>query len=235
MSEAVLAREDDRLPERSAALARFAVALTERPWSLSAEIGADLTAHGLDAATVQAATGTVAMFNYFTRVADASGIEFDYLSPLPRFQPERGREAVPRPDRDAWPVAEHRSLSSFPSMVEPWQNWHDYLFEADEPLTRRERRLLAAAAAQECTDRWRADELAGELGDPTPADDRERLLDAFARKLSLTPWQMSEADLDGLRAAGFGEKALLHAISLTALQNAESRLALGRRLADTLT
>ena len=31
------------------------------------------------------------MFNYLTRVADASGIEFDYPAPLPAFQPERGQ------------------------------------------------------------------------------------------------------------------------------------------------
>lgn len=168
----------------------------------------------------------VAMFNYLTRVADASGIEFDYVSPLPAFEPERGREPAPRPARESWPVAaaEHRTLPSFPATSEAWQRWHAYVFDSDEPLTRRERGLLASAAAQETCDRTRADELAGH----TPGDDREARLDAFARKLSRGPWSMGPADLQSLRDLGYPEPALLHAISVVALQNAESRLAIGR-------
>ncbi len=115
------------------------------------------------------------MFNYLTRVVDASGIEFDYNSPLPMFQPDR--DPVPRPDRGSWPVvaAEFRTLPSFPAMNQMWQQWREYVFGSDEPLTHPERRLLASTAAQECCDRVRADELA----DYTPRDDRESLLDAI--------------------------------------------------------
>jgi len=216
----VLEGEDDQLPPRSAALARFATALTAAPWSITPEFGAELAAQGLGAEAVQAATGVTAMFNYLTRVADATGIEFDYRSPLPEFQPDRGREPVPRPDRAAWPVV------AFPEMTDAWQQWHGYVFDSDTPLARRERRLLAAAAAQECCDRARADELA----DYTPHDDRELLLVAFARKLSREPWRMVPADLQALRDARYPEPALLHAISVVALQNAESRLAMGHAL-----
>ena len=38
---------------------------------------------------------------------------------------------------------------------------------------------------------------------------------------------MTEADLEGLRAAGYSEEALLHVISVVAHQNADSRLAIG--------
>jgi hypothetical protein len=171
------------------------------------------------------------MFNYLTRVADASGIEFDYASPLPAFRPERDREPAPRPDRGSWPVvaAEFRTLPRFPATSEAWQRWHEYVFDSDEPLTRRQRGLLAAAAAQESCDRARADELAGH----TPRDDGEALLDSFARKLSRSPWQSTAADLQTLRDAGHPEPALLHAISVVALQNAESRLAMGRALTAT--
>jgi hypothetical protein len=224
----VLEGEDDRLPARSAALAQFAAALTAAPWSITPEFGARLAAQGLRAEAVQAATGVVAMFNYLTRVADATGIEFDYESPLPVFQPDRDREPVPRPDRAAWPVvaAYSRALPAFPAMTQAWQRWRQYVFDSDTPLTRRERRMLAATAAQECCDRTRADELAG----CTPQDDRELLLDAFARKLSRQPWRMGPADLQALRDAGYPEPALLHAISVVALQNAESRLAMGHAL-----
>jgi hypothetical protein len=163
------------------------------------------------------ATGVVAMFNYLTRVADASGIEFDYTSPLPAFQPHYDLEPAPRPNVDGWPVVAVVFTDS-------WQLWHDHLFEADGPLSRKQRLVLARAAAQETCDRTRADELAGYA----PQDDTDALLDAFARKLSVRPWQMSPADLQTLRDVGFTELALLHAISLTALQNAESRLAMGQ-------
>ncbi len=168
------------------------------------------------------------MFNYLTRVADASGIEFDYASPLPTFRPERGREPAQRPDRESWPIVadEFRTLPSFPATSEAWQGWHEYVFDSEEPLNRRERRLLASAAAQETCDRARADELA----EHTPRDDREARLDSFARKLSRGPWQMQPSDLQALRDAGYPEPALLHAISVVALQNAESRLAMGRAL-----
>lgn len=220
--------EDDRLPTRAAALAHFAEVVTGRPWSITPEDGARLTAHGLGAGEVEAASGVVAMFNYLTRVADASGIEYDYPSPLPEFRPERAQRPVPRPARDRWPVvaAEYRGFPGIPAMNRAWRDWRAYVFDAGEPLTRRERGLLAAAAAQESCDGLRADELAGF----SPRGGTEALLDAFARKLSRRPWQMGPQDLQVLRDAGYGEPALLHAISVTALQNAESRLAMSRAL-----
>ncbi len=212
----MLKGEDELLPGRSAVLASFAATLTARPWAMTPP-------QGLDTEVVEAATGVVAMFNYLTRVADASGIEFDYASPLPVFQPDRGREPAARLARESWPVAEFRTLPSFPEFNEAWRHWREYVFDSDEPLSQRERRVLAAAAAQECCDRVRADELA----DHAPQDTRESTLDTFARRLSRAPWQLSPAELQALRDAGYPEPALLHAISVVALQNAESRLAMG--------
>src|SRR5437764_3213915 len=100
MPEAVLSRADQELPARVGALARFATTLTAQPWSLSgvarSGVARDLAAQGLDADAVEAAAGVVAMFNYLTRVADASGIEFDYQSPLPAFEPDLARVAAER-------------------------------------------------------------------------------------------------------------------------------------------
>ncbi|HEV7649025.1 MAG TPA: hypothetical protein VGP26_12745 [Actinophytocola sp.] len=224
MPEAVLTGQDDQLPGRSAVLARYAALLTAEPWSITPDIADLFAEHGLDAQAVRTATGVAAMFNYLTRVADASGIEFDYASPLPEFQPERDQKPVPRPDRESWPVvAEDRNLPGFPMMSESWRHWREYVLDSEEPLTRRERRLLARAAAQECCDRWQADE----LEEHGPRDDRDAVLDAFARKLSCRPWQMGPADLQALRDAGCAEPAVLHVISVVALQNAESRLTLG--------
>jgi hypothetical protein len=223
LPEAVLKGEDELLPRRGAVLARFAATLTARPWSITPAFGTDFAAVGLGLDAIEAATGVVAMFNYLTRVADASGIEFDYASPLPVFQPEREREPAERPGRDSWPLAEVRTPPSFTELAEAWRRWREYVFDSDEPLTLRERRVLAAAAAQECCDRRRADELT----EYSPRDARESTLDTFARKLSRTPWRMGPADLETLRAAGLPEGAVLHAIAVVALQNAESRLAMG--------
>jgi hypothetical protein len=220
LPEAVLKGEDELLPGRSAALARFAAALTARPWSITPTLGAELAAEGLARADIESATGVVAMFNYLTRVADSSGIEFDYASPLPVFQPSRDKSAPRRPDPASWPVAELRTLPALPELTEALRDWREYLLESDEPLPRRDRLILAAAAAQECCDRLRADELA-EYTNP------ESILDGFARKISLAPWQTGPADLQSLRDAGYPERAILHAISVVAHQNAESRLAMG--------
>ena len=221
----MLTGRDDRLPGRSAALARYATLLTAQPWSINADLAEQLADRGLDAHAMRAATAVVAMFNYLTRVADASGIEFDYASPLPVFQPERDSQPAPRPDRSSWPVitAEHRMPSGWPAITQAWRHWREYVFDSPEPLTHRERHLLANAAAQECCDRWRVDQ----LSQYTPHDGREAVLDAFGRKLSRQPWQMGPADLRNLRDTGYPEPALLHAISVVALQNAESRLAMG--------
>ena len=219
----MLKGEDELLPGRSAALARFAATLTARPWTVTPAFRAEFAAAGLGADAIEAASGIVAMFNYLTRVADASGIEFDYASPLPVFQPELAREPAERPGRSSWPIAEVRALPSFPDLSAAWRLWREYVFDSDAPLTHRERRVLAAAAAQECCDRLRVDELA----EYTPRDTHESTLDTFARRLSRAPWRMNPAELQALRDSGMAEPAVLHAISVVALQNAESRLAMG--------
>ena len=48
---------------------------------------------------MEAAAGVVWIFDYFTRVADASGIEFDYASPLPAFEPDSCQVPSARPLR----------------------------------------------------------------------------------------------------------------------------------------
>jgi len=226
---AVLAGRDEHLSKRAAALARYAETITARPWSVTVELVGQLADQGLDEGQIEAATGVVVTFNYLTRVADASGIEFDYASPLPEFTPRRDRRAFDRPGRDAWPLVgpPYRSFSQAPMLAGVWDRWLEYVFDADAPLARRERRVLALAAARECCDRWEADRLA----EFEPRDDRERRLAGFAVKLSREPWRMQPSDLDGLRALGHPEPAVLHVIAVVALQNAVSRLALARGLA----
>jgi hypothetical protein len=171
----------------------------------------------------------ISMFNYFTRVADATGIEFDYLTPLPAFEPNLrqvtaprpGRSVSSRPDEGPRPRPRHQQLRM------AWESWRAYVMEADQPLSRRDRRLLACAAAEEAAD-WEGAEALSEVKSAEASDD---LLDGFARKLSRQPWRMEAGDLERLRASGYSEAAVLHVISVVAHQNADSRLVAGLRAA----
>lgn len=227
-SLAVLAGDEDSLSPRARALVRLATTLTAQPWAVTSETVRDAVRQGLDADHVESAIGVVAMFNYFTRVADASGIEFDYESPLPAFEPDRGQKAVARPDR---PVTDGsgsdvraevgQRLPSPGPLRTTWETWRAYLLDTDEPIGRDERRLLARVAAEETTDWAGAEELGPAASGPGSP------LTAFARKLSREPWCMQAGDLEDLRTAGYSEPAILHVISVVAHQNATSRLALG--------
>ena len=221
----MLQRQDDSLAPRARALARMAVTLTAEPWALTAEAVRDAARQGLDEQQIEAAVGVISMFNYFTRVADATGIEFDYQTPLPAFEPDLRQATVPRPDRSgsAGPAAGPRRRPGHPQLRAAWDAWRAYELETDEPLSQRERRLLASVAAEEATD-WAGAEALG--GRASGADGDDRLV-GFARKLSREPWRMQAADLEGLRASGYSEVAVLHVISVVAHQNADSRLVIG--------
>jgi hypothetical protein len=220
---AVLQGDHESLAPRARALARLAETLTARPWEVTAEVVADVRRHGLGEDQVEAAVGVVSMFNYFTRVADATGIEFDYPTALPAFTPDVDQETAPRPDRPGSfrGAAAGRRRPRPGGLQAAWESWRVYELETDKPIGQRERRLLATVAAEEATD-WAG---AAALGGAVCDGDGE--LAEFARKLSRQPWRMGEADIARLRSLGRSDKAILHVISVVAHQNADSRLALG--------
>jgi hypothetical protein len=201
------------------------VTLTAEPWALAPEAMRDAARQGLSAEQIEAAVGVISMFNYFTRVADATGIEFDYETPLPAFKPDQGQVRAARPDRSgaSGRQAAHRRVPQHPRLQAAWESWRAYELDSEEPISRRERRLLASVAAEEATD-WEGAEALGGLQSVAEGDER---LIGFARKLSRQPWRMLPADLEGLRAAGYSEVAVLHVISVVAHQNADSRLVIG--------
>ncbi len=184
--------------------------------------------YGLDNEQVEAAIGVISMFNYFTRVADATGIEFDYPTPLPAFEPDRCQVAAARPARPGTAgCGASRRRPLFGALPAAWERWRTCLLTGDEPISQRERRLLARVAAEETAD-WEGAEA---LGAPEAQADGDAGLAGFARKLSRQPWQMTQADLGSLRSLGYSEVAVLHMISVVAHQNADSRLVLGLRAA----
>lgn len=224
---AVLHGDDESLAPRARALARLAVTVTARPWALTQEAVEDARRQELDEDQLEAAIGVISLFNYFTRVADATGIEFDYPTALPAFEPDLCQVTEPRPDR---PVSFSRSAGSRrrpegEGLRAAWESWRAYVLEADQPISQRERRLLAAVAAEEAAD-WEGAEALN--GSKSGSDGDDQLV-GFARKLSRQPWLMGEEDLERLRSLGYSEQAVLHVISVVAHQNADSRLVLGLR------
>ena len=206
--------------------------LTAEPWALTPEMVQDAARQGLDDKQIEAAVGVISMFNYFTRVADATGIEFDYQTPLPAFEPDLRQVTAPRPDRSASPGrrAVGRPRPCHPQLQAAWESWRACVLEADKPISRRERRLLASVAAEEAAD-WEGAETLGGSGVGSNGDGT---LVRFARKLSRQPWQMGPGDLESLRSAGYSEQAVLHVISVVAHQNADSRLVTGLSTASFL-
>ncbi|HLK00510.1 MAG TPA: hypothetical protein VKU39_11460 [Streptosporangiaceae bacterium] len=228
-SLAVLGRDEQSLPPRARALAGLAISLTARPWEVTSETMAELRRHGLDEGQIETAVGVIAMFNYFTRVADATGIEFDYPTPLPAFEPDVCQVTAVRPARPTAPVPESagRPLPEAESVRSLWTAWRTWLLEGDEPLSNTERRQAARVAAEETGD-WSG--AAGLAGSASPERHGGELA-GFARKLSREPWRMTQGDLHALRAAGYAEHAILYAIAVIAHQNADSRLVAGLRAA----
>jgi hypothetical protein len=223
---ALLEGDNESLPPRGRALAQLATTLTAQPWALTAEAVEEVSRQGLDGEQVEAAICVISMFNYFTRVADATGIEFDYQTPLPAFEPDLKQATAIRPSRSASSddaAGRARGLLRQPQLRMAWDSWRSYVLDSDAPITRRERRVLAAVAAEETAD-WEGAEALGGL---SLREDGDEELIEFARKLSRRPWQMEAGDMTRLRAAGYPERALLHVISVVAHQNADSRLAAG--------
>jgi alkylhydroperoxidase family enzyme len=220
----VAGKDELRASPRERALAGFAALLTEAPWTLAPEDLDRLRSAGVSEEGLEQAISVAAFFNYFPRVADGTGIDFDYASPLPRITIDHGREALPRPSPSTWnPAVDGSSIPVFPRRQHAQgalERWHAYHFERDAPLSRRERHVLARAAAEELCD-------AGALArwhDALPRDEREHALSAYAKKLTLTPWAMGSADLAPLREHGMSDGAILDAITLIAHQNTFSRM-----------
>lgn len=64
-------------------------------------------------------------------------------------------------------------------------------------------------------------------GNFTDLPQRMRVLCEYAVKLTLTPWEMREADVEGLRAAGFDDRAIVDGNQVVAYYNYVNRIADG--------
>ncbi|MDP8956437.1 MAG: peroxidase [Actinomycetota bacterium] len=77
LPEAVASGEFDTLPPRVAALCRYGLKLTLRPWDMEEDDLAALRAEGLSDRDIVDANQVVAYFNYVNRVADGLGVELE--------------------------------------------------------------------------------------------------------------------------------------------------------------
>jgi uncharacterized protein YciW len=221
--------EREHVPEDPVpgALVQLSRTLTTTPWLIGPEQVAACREAGLAGRAVLIAIHLSAFFNYLTRVADATGIEADYDSPLPALSPDRDRAAPDRPAPDGWPTPvpwADLPGDGVPGARAAWDRWRDYRRTGSASLSAADRRGLAAVAARGCCDAADADP-AAEQGLPRP-------LREFAEKLTLLPWRMGPDDAAGLRAEGWDDAAILQVIAVVAGQNADSRLRFGLTAAD---
>jgi hypothetical protein len=184
-------------------------------------------AAGLSHDTLVHAVVLSAFFNYLNRVADATGLEYDREVVIATPATDAEREPIPRLERASWPRAARPSVLAArrPATAEALAAWQAHVLDRSAPLEPSERRQLAWAAAESLCDAATAEE----LGDAVPAAPRAVLLDAYARKLTETPWRVDRTDLDALRRVGLDDAGLLDVVAVVAFQNAASRIRLGLR------
>lgn len=127
-----------------------------------------------------------------------------------------------------------------------WIRMGEEVMTKDSPLTQGERELIATfvSSLNNC-DYCRAAHLPsmqlhgieqaavdGLIANPdtAPVDAKLKPLFAFARKLTLTPSELTQADADAVYAAGWDEEALHSAISVTCRFNFMNRLVMAHGL-----
>ena len=132
---------------------------------------------------------------------------------------------------------------AYPETSKPLIEFHEALLRGPSPFSVAERELIAAYVSGLNRCRFchgvhtaTAERLGIAQGliprlvrEPESLDaaDNMRPVLAFARKLTLEPHGMSEADADAVLAAGWDESAIYHAAAVTALFNFMNRLVEG--------
>jgi alkylhydroperoxidase family enzyme len=214
-----------QLPPRERAIAGLAALLTEAPWTVEAADLDRLRSAGVtDEGIVQTVT-IAAAFNHLTRVADGTGIEPDYASPLPRIQIDASRQAVPRPARAHWPArpaGARLPLALRPGTQAAFAAWGAYVRAPSGALSERDRAVIGSAAAAGSCDEVGV----ASWGGVTPESAREVALARYATLLTEAPWRVGSTALEPLRALGLDDRGLLDVIGLVGTQNMESRVTL---------
>ncbi len=134
-------------------------------------------------------------------------------------------------------------FSTYPEIYRHWAEMGHLLINGPSPLSSGEREMIQAFVAGliECNYALVAHTAAavacgideGVVGslldaiDTAPVADKLKPLLSLVRKLTLTPQQVAQADIDAVLAAGWGDKGLHDAIALTARMTFMSRIIFG--------
>lgn len=184
---------------------------------------ARLRGAGLGDEEIVQATTIAAVFNHLTRVADATGVEPDYPSPLPRIAVDKAREPLPRPAPEAWPrPAPRLALALRPMTEAAVARWRAYAFAPSDALSTRDREVVARAVAADVGDGASV----GDLAAASPSTDREATLATYAASLSAAPWRSTAESLAPLRALGMDDRGVLDVVATVGFLSMASRLRL---------
>ena len=137
-------------------------------------------------------------------------------------------------------------FGQYPELAKPLIEFHQVLLRGPSPLSEGEREMIAAYVSGLNACRYchgihtmTAENFGIEEGlletlvddvDGADIDDRLRPLLRFARKLTVDPSKMVQADADAVFAAGWDERALHHVIMTAALFNFMNRMVEGHGL-----
>jgi uncharacterized peroxidase-related enzyme len=134
-------------------------------------------------------------------------------------------------------------FKTFPETNEHLIKFHEVLLRGPSPFTEGERELIAAYVSGLNHCRYchgvhvaTADLLGAPKSailsalddiDASPVDEKMKPVLRYARKLTLQPSGVTQADADAIFAAGWDETALYHTVAVTALFNFMNRLVEG--------
>src|SRR5262249_49279386 len=139
------------------------------------------------------------------RIADAVGVDLDYPD---RFHAPHVEPATPP---YLWPTSapdprlpQPITLASRPGAADLAAAWERYALDRDEPLTRRQRALVAAAVAE----RLGAASVSASPSVASPAEtDLDRALIDLADLVTLAPWKLGPAAYVKVRQLGLADDA----------------------------
>jgi uncharacterized peroxidase-related enzyme len=182
-------------------LAELTTVVTEAPWTLSPMHRERAHDVGLEDDDILHAIMLSSHVGHMNRISDAVGMSLEYEVEI---KPPLANPSTPT--LAAAPVAiigrPAIDPTRRPAAVAAFAAWRSYMYERDEPLSRRQRTVIARWVAH-----WLGDASISPPDDLTinPLDDALREL---AQVVTLSSWSISDATFARLREAGFDDAAL---------------------------
>ena len=201
----------ERWPEpRQRAIAELATAVALAPWTARRprELSDDEILH---------VVALSAFFGHLNRIADAVAAPLDYEV---RHLPPQAEPSTPMllaaPARV--PGEPAIALARRPATADALASWRSYVFERDEPLTRRQRAVIAAHVAESLGDRDHEDD------GLEPRGDLEGGLVELAVVVTRAPWWLVDEPHKSWDGLGLSDAALFDAVATASTAGVASRI-----------